>query len=353
MRKLLSIVLFTALASSSHAQTFDTLVWSDEFNSAGAIDSNLWFAQHQLPISGSWYNGEIQHYTNRDTNAYSDGSVLRLSAYKETFTDQGHTKDYTSARLNSKFAFTYGRVEFRAQLPSGIGTWPALWMLGQNIIETGAYWQTQGYGTQPWPNCGEIDIMEHWGHNQDYVSSAIHSPSSYGGTINVGGQYIDSTSTAFHIYAMEWTPTSITFSVDSTVHYTYEPSVQDASTWPFDNPQYLLMNIAILPTIDTSITKAEMLIDYVRVYQSSTMSTDELEAASIELYPNPASNELHIHQPYGKAEAALWNLNGQCILRWNLNDFRSTTDVSNLPAGTYTLEITSGNKTAQQRVVIQ
>ena len=195
--------------------------------------------------------------------------------------------------------------------------------------------------------------MEHWGHNQDYVSSAIHTPLSFGGTVNVGGQYIDSASTAYHIYAMEWTPTAITFSIDSTVHYTYEPSVQDASTWPFDNPQYLLMNIAIQSTIDTSLTAMEMLVDYVRVYQSSTMSTDELEATSVEIYPNPASDELHILQPFGTAEATLWNLNGQRVRQWTLEDFRSTTNISDLAPGTYLLEINHDQQQVQRRVIVE
>ncbi|MGY8918207.1 MAG: glycoside hydrolase family 16 protein, partial [Flavobacteriales bacterium] len=128
------------MAFNANAQTFDTLVWSDEFNVNGSVDTTNWFHQTLLPPNNgqSWWNGEIQHYTNRDTNSSVSGGKLYLTALKETFTDQGVTKDYTSARLNSKFAFTYGRVEIRAQLPLGIGTWPALWMLGQNITETGA-----------------------------------------------------------------------------------------------------------------------------------------------------------------------------------------------------------------------
>ena len=350
--RILHLIALVFIFINTSAQTFDTLVWADEFNVDGALDTNLWWQQHQLPNGVSWYNGEIQHYTNRDTNAFIQGGSLHLSAYKETFTDQGQTKDYTSARLNSKFAFTYGRVEFRAQLPSGIGTWPALWMLGQNITEPGAYWETQGYGTQPWPNCGEIDIMEHWGHNQDYVSSAIHSPSSYGGTINVGGQWVTGASTGYHIYAMEWTPTEITFSVDSTVHYTYTPSVQDANTWPFDHPQFILMNLAILPTIDSAWIGDAMLIDYVRIYQSSSMSAAELETASIKLYPNPTTEKLHIVQPYATASASIYDLNGAWITTHALDLGTNIIDVSGFNAGTYICTISGKNGLESTQVFV-
>ncbi|MFK7756854.1 MAG: family 16 glycosylhydrolase [Flavobacteriales bacterium] len=246
---------------------FDNLVWSDEFEGTGVINTDNWFQQTQLPAGGSWFNGEIQHYTDRPENSYVNGGNLYLTARDETYTNQGVTKEYTSARLNSKFAFTYGRVEVRAKLPVGVGTWPAIWMLGQNISESGAYWQTQGFGTTSWPACGEIDIMEHWGNNQNYVQSAMHTPSSFGATINHGGQVVNTASTEFHVYTMEWNQESITFSVDGNVHYIYNPEVKNAETWPFDSPQYIIMNIAIQPSIAASFVQDAMEVDYVRVYQ--------------------------------------------------------------------------------------
>ena len=134
-------------------------------------------------------------------------------------------------------------MEVRAKLPTGIGTWPAIWMLGQNVREEGAYWYTQGWGTTPWPACGEIDIMEHWGDNQNFVQSATHTPSSYGDTVNKGGRTVATASSEFHIYALEWTSNKLVFSIDSTVHYTYQPIVRDANTWPFDAKQYLLLHL--------------------------------------------------------------------------------------------------------------
>ena len=263
------------------------LVWNDEFDGSGAIDSEKWFHQTQLPNGNSWYNNEIQHYTDRLDNSYVSDGTLKIVAKKETYTDQGQTKEYTSARLNSKYAFTYGRVEVRAKLPEGVGTWPAIWMLGQNISEPGAYWQTQGYGTTSWPYCGEIDIMEHWGGNQNYVQSALHTPSSYGGTSNVGGQYISNASTQFNVYTLEWTPEQMIFSVNGYVHYTYNPNPQNSETWPFDAPQYLLMNIAIESSITSSFTETEMEIDYVRVYEASTLSN---QAETVPVYFNAVQN---------------------------------------------------------------
>lgn len=264
--KLKSILLiFLVTSNISIAQDWN-LVWSDEFESNGAVNSEKWHHQTLLPNGYSWYNSELQHYTNRIENSYIENGLLKIVAIKENFTDQGHTKQYTSARLNSKFSFTYGKVEVRAKLPYGVGTWPAIWTLGKNIIEPGGYW-TNSFGTTSWPACGEIDIMEHWGDNQNFVQSATHTPSSYGGTINHGGQTISTASSEMHTYTLVWTAEKLVFSVDDVVHYTYNPPVKDSNTWPFDSEQYLLLNLAIEPNITPNFTQSAMEIDYVRVYQ--------------------------------------------------------------------------------------
>lgn len=260
-----TLLLFLVTSNISFAQDWN-LVWSDEFESNGAVNSEKWHHQTLLPNGYSWYNSELQHYTNRIQNSYIENGLLKIVAIKENFTDQGHTKQYTSARLNSKFSFTYGKVEVRAKLPYGVGTWPAIWTLGKNIIEPGGYW-TNSFGTTSWPACGEIDIMEHWGDNQNYVQSATHTPSSYGGTINHGGQTISTASSEMHTYTLVWTAEKLVFSVDDVVHYTYNPPVKDSNTWPFDSEQYLLLNLAIEPNITSNFTQSAMEIDYVRVYQ--------------------------------------------------------------------------------------
>ena len=263
-----ALILLSGLFCFTSCKRSDTLVWSDEFNGTGALDSTKWFHQTQLPPGGSWFGGIIQHYTDKEDNTYQKDGLLHLVAKKETYEDQGFTKEYTAARLNSKFAFTYGRVEVRARLPKGEGTWPAIWMLNTNIDEDGAYWDNEGYGTVKWPHCGEIDIMEHWGKNQDYVSSAVHNGSSYGYNVeNVGGQEIPGVSDDFHIYTLDWTEDKMVFAVDGETHFTYEPADKNSDTWPYDSDYYFILNIAIEPDIDPAFTESVMEVDYIRVYQ--------------------------------------------------------------------------------------
>jgi beta-glucanase (GH16 family) len=240
-----------------------------------AINTTNWFHQTRLPNGWGWFNDEQQHYTNRIENSYVSNGSLKVVAIKESFRDQGQTKEFTSARLNSKYAFKYGRVEIRAKLPTGAGTWPAIWTLGKNITENGGYWQTQGFGTTGWPACGEIDIMEHWGNNQNYVQSAMHTPSSHGGTINHGGQYITTASTQFHVYEMDWDSDQIIFSVNGVEHYRYAPTVKNSDTWPYDAEQYLLLNVAIQNNISSSFTQSAMEIDYVRIYADGAGPSDQ------------------------------------------------------------------------------
>ena len=338
--------------SNNTNHNFDTLVWADEFDGETGkivpIDNSKWFHQTQLPAGGSWYNNEVQHYTNRIENSFVENGNLHIVAKKESFTDQGHTKNYTSARLNSKFAFTYGKVEVRAQLPTGVGTWPAIWMLGKNITEPGGYW-TATHGTTPWPACGEIDIMEHWGKNQNYVSSAMHTPSSHGGTINHGGQTIPTVSTAFHVYELVWTPEQMVFSVDGNVHYIYNPAVKNADTWPFDADQYFLLNIAIESSgTNSSYTESAMIIDYIRVYQtSSSLSTSDadINVDNIKLYPNPAGNEITIsgNQLSEDSNLTIFDITGKKITTLSQNSTTKKHDVSYLSKGIYFLRITHQN----------
>jgi beta-glucanase (GH16 family) len=254
--------------NNSDAPLFDQLIWSDEFDGKGPIDSEKWFHQTQLPPGGSWWGGLVQHYTNLESNTYLEDGNLHLVAKKEAYEDQGKIKQYTSARLNSKFAFTYGKVEVRAKLPEGKGTWPAIWMLNKTIDEDGAFWDNQGFGTVKWPQCGEIDILEHWGKNQDYVSSAVHNGSSYGYKVkNVSGRMVKNVSSEFHIYTLEWTKEKMIFSIDGVEHFRYQPKIKNAETWPYDSDYYLLLNIAIEPEIEVDFVESAMVVDYIRVFQ--------------------------------------------------------------------------------------
>lgn len=317
---------------------YDELVWSDEFETDGAIDFEKWHHQTVLPNGNAWFNGEIQHYTDRTDNALVSNGQLHIVAKKESFTDQGVTKEYTSARLNSKFAFTYGRVEVKAKLPTGIGTWPAIWMLGKNIQEIGTYWDNEGFGTTPWPACGEIDIMEHWGHNQNFVQSAMHTPSSFGGTINHGGQLIPTASTDYHVYTLDWFPDRMVFSVDDVVHYVYQPDVQDANTWPFDEDQFILLNIAIEPSIEAGFTESSMDIDYVRIYQESTLSSTKAQAeGKLQIAPNPVKDYTQIFAPAEAlgTELVIYDAQGKIIDRLSIDSRQTTIDTRSWSAGVY------------------
>ncbi|WP_411768497.1 family 16 glycosylhydrolase [Winogradskyella sp. A3E31] len=331
---------------------YTDLVWADEFSTDGTVNSTNWFHQTQLPSGGSWFNGEEQHYTDRTDNSFVTGGFLNIVAIKENFTDQGETKQYTSARLNSKFAFTYGRVDVRAQLPFGEGTWPAIWTLGKNINEDGAYWDNQGFGTTSWPACGEIDIMEHGLHSTNEVSVALHTPSSFGNTMNTSTEVISDVANNFHIYSMNWSPDEIAFLVDGNVIYRYNPTVKDANTWPFDEPQYLLLNIAmggISGTIDPSFTESSMIVDYVRVYQNNSLSTEDRDLNKTKIYPNPSSNQVNIQSNVNFDSIRLYTVLGELVLD---TKGEKQIDVSGVSAGIYILKLNSLEKSISRKIII-
>lgn len=339
---------FNFLGTNIEPIVYDYLVWSDEFNNNGALDSDKWFHQTFLPNGNSWFNNEVQHYTNRIQNSYVENGFMHIVARKETFTNQGVTKEYTSARLNSKFAFTNGRVEVRAKMPIGVGTWPAIWTLGKNINEPGAYWSTQGFGQVSWPACGEIDIMEHWGSNQNFVQSAMHTPSSFGATVNHGGRIIPTVSDSFHIYVLDWYPNKMVFSVDGIEHYTYQPNVQNAATWPFTQDQYLLLNIAIEPSIAPNFTSSEMIVDYVRVYQLNTLGLSEEELQPIwRVFPNPASHvlNLEIKDNMLGSSVQIFDAQGRIVDQFTVQFTAQTYDISSWQSGVYFARLTSSDRT--------
>ncbi len=338
---------------SLSGENFGDLIWSDECNGEGMIDPSKWFHQTRLPAGSSWFNGEIQHYTGRIENSFYDSGYMHIVAIKGQYTDQGVTKDFTSARLNSKFAFTYGKVEVRAILPEGPGTWPAIWMLGKNITENGGYWQTQGFATTPWPACGEIDIMEHWGTNQDYISSAMHTPSSFGNTSNKGGRIVDGVSEEFHTYVLEWTPEKMVFSVDSVIHYTYNPDVKDDNTWPFDADQYLLLNIAILSEISDNFTESSMIIDYVRIYEYvGSTSIGVGNPVNARAYPNPVHDMINLElEGTISPVVSIYSADGNLLYNKCLSPDTRQLDLSSLPKGIYLITIRSEGSEWSEKLI--
>jgi beta-glucanase (GH16 family) len=227
-------------------------IWSDEFNTNGAPDSSKW--NYDIGTgSGGWGNNEAQFYTSRPDNVIVQGGSLKIISKKESY--QG--SNYTSARLltKGKFAFKYGRVEIRAKLPSGGGTWPALWMLGSNI------------DTAIWPACGEIDIMEHKGNELNKIHGTLHFTGRSGG--NADSTVITPNTTAtteFHIYSIDWRSDYIKFYVDGQLFKTFGNS----ASVPFNQNFFIIFNCAMGGifggTIDPNFVSSTFEIDYIRVF---------------------------------------------------------------------------------------
>jgi beta-glucanase (GH16 family) len=361
----LTLLLSCQFGFSQVDVVYNNLVWSDEFNTDGALDSNKWFHQTQIPAGGSWFNNEVQHYTNRLENSFVANGNLNIIAKKEVFTDQNVTKQYTSARLNSKFAFTYGRVDIRAKVPNAQGTWPALWLLGKNVNEDGGFFDSN-FGTTNWPACGELDIMEHGIFpNQpiNYIGAAIHSPSSFGNTVNKGGIQANDINQNYHIYSMNWSPNQITFLLDGVAFYTYNPAVKNASTWPFNVDQYFLFNIAMggfAGTIPANFTQASMVVDYIRVYQNTavdneaptnfTASVGTVTGSSVQLLLNAFDNS-------GTISYTISYPGGTPITFFNPSGVQNAVVIPNLASNTnYTFTVTatdlSGNAVANSPIVL-
>ena len=182
----------------------------------------------------------------------------------------------------------------------------------------------------------------------------MHTPSSFGNTTNLGGQTIATASSQFHIYTMEWTANSIIFSVDNVVHYVYNPAVKNASTWPFNAEQYLLLNVAIEPSISASFLQTTMEVDYVRVYQQGALSTPSIaDKSNFRVYPNPVSEELNIATEinYPVTKANLYSITGQLLRAFSTNQNETTVNVAGLAPGIYFLEIQSDRGTERQKFI--
>ena len=249
----------TPAAPVDSGWTFETTpVFQDEFNYTGAPEPSKWY--YDLGGSG-WGNHELEYYTNALPNSSADGTNLTITAIKEPVGGM----NYTSARLLSKGLgdFLYGRVEVKAKLPSGKGTWPAIWMLPTD-------W---AYGD--WPKSGEIDIMEHVGYDPNNVHFSVHTK-SYNWTINTQKTTIKNIPTAmtdFHKYRIDWTPYAIRAYYDDALVYTFINDGKGSASWPFDKRFHILLNLAVggdwggQQGVDDTVFPASLVIDYVRVYK--------------------------------------------------------------------------------------
>jgi beta-glucanase (GH16 family) len=237
------------------------LVWADEFDAAGLPDTTRWAYDTDRNRLG-WYNNERQYYAaaRAENSRVADGK-LHITARLEslsTAADWGGQR-YTSARLitRGKAAWTYGFFEIRAKLPCGRGTWPAIWTLGTGGI---------------WPDDGEIDIMEQVGSNPTRVFGTVHTRAGSGGASTGAATQVNDACTAFRDYQMHWTANEITVGVDGVVYFRYANPGTGRDRWPFNAPQYLLLNIAIGGTlggaVDDGIFPVTMEIEHVRVWQA-------------------------------------------------------------------------------------
>jgi len=237
------------------------LVWNDEFE-GDTIDPSNW----TFDIGGwGWGNGEAQYYTDREENARVRNGLLVIEAKLERFEDSY----YTSARLLTQGLreFQYGRIEARIKPPTGVGTWPAFWMLGADF-ERDPLDPVHG-----WPDVGEIDIMEYVGREPDLVLGTLHGPGYAGaGGLTKWNRQDYIIGDEFHTFAIDWDETGIRWLYDGEVYYDLEPEAVGDREWVFDHPFFIILNLALGGTLGGTIAldtefPQHMYVDYVRVYQ--------------------------------------------------------------------------------------
>ncbi|MDB5091696.1 MAG: glycoside hydrolase family 16 [Mucilaginibacter sp.] len=252
---------FVPVTQTPKVYTFDTTAaWADEFDTDGAPDPSKWGYDVG---GGGWGNHELEYYTNTVNNASITNGILTITAKKETIGGM----NYSSSRMVSKASndLLYGRIEVKAKLPAGKGTWPAIWMLPNDYA----------YGN--WPNSGEVDIMEMVGFDPNNVHFSIHDQTNFGGNSKTSTLNIPTAETDFHIYRADWTPDGIKGYYDNTLVFTFlNDKTGNSATWPFDKPFHILLNLAIggdwggSQGVDDSIFPTAMQVDYVRYYKMIT-----------------------------------------------------------------------------------
>jgi beta-glucanase (GH16 family) len=259
MTFLFAISAIFVAATCVHAEKW-TLFWSDEFNYQGLPDPAKWDYEE-----GFVRNHESQYYTRgRWENAHVDRGVLTIECRKEQFQPENHAPvQYTAASLTTKnkFGWRYGRIEVRAKIPHGKGVWPAIWTLGTNVSDVG------------WPVCGEIDIMEFIGRDDNHIYGTLHYAVDGKDRPDQGQLEMNRPYDGFHIYAVEWSPDRIDFYVDNTKYHTalLDKAGQGAGN-PFRKPHYLIINFALGGEwggpIDDTVLPQKLLIDYVRIFKA-------------------------------------------------------------------------------------
>lgn len=261
-----SLALLSLFSCDSKSEADENLIWSDEFNTEGAIDPEKWNYQigNGCPEKCGFGNNELQYYTDSTTNIRIQKGALVIEAHQ--LTDSGK---YTSAKITSrnKGDWKTGYIEVSAMLPEGRGTWPAIWMLPSTDKDL------------EWPADGEIDIMEHVGYNQGQIYGTIHTEdyNHIKGTQKSDSIFLDDASANFHVYAIHWTEDKIDWFVDDKLYHTVEKNGEGKSGWPFTTPFHLIINLAVGGNwggkygIDPNIWPQELKVDYVRVYKNKPL----------------------------------------------------------------------------------
>jgi beta-glucanase (GH16 family) len=264
------------IASLEYGRAQWQFVWGDKFD-GNCVNARYWTFDIGNGNNG-WGNWELEYYTRRPENVYVADGMLHIVAQKETY--QG--KHYTSAKLKTRGLFSqkYGRFEFCARLPRGRGYWPALWMMPEDAV----------YGH--WAASGEIDVMENKGSDPEKIFGTIHYGGVYPHNAHSHGPHFDfppgDSAQNFHLYAVEWTTNSISWSVDNHVYETQtnwwsfsspgDPSNRNPYPAPFDQRFYIIMNLAVGGQFggnpdDTTVFPGEMQVKYVRVYGQAPTSS--------------------------------------------------------------------------------
>ena len=324
------LYLFVLIAGLVDAQNWQ-LVWSDEFTNV--IGPN-WVFETGTGNSG-WGNNELQYY--RQENATIENGALVITAKKENFGGA----EYTSARLKTQGlkSWTYGKIEARISLPSFQGSWPAFWMLGENITSVS------------WPACGEIDIMEHINtsneihgtiHWQDHNFQYAHY--GIGTSINMSG---------YHTYSVEWDDKFIKWFIDGVQFHIVNIENGVNGTSEFHNDFFILLNMAIggnWPgfSVDATAFPAKMYVDYVRVYQDGiSVNTEKVIVSDdfIKLYPNPTNNVLHLKLTDFTTNMSYIITNTYGLVVQQSTLLENKIDVNKLSPGIYTIKLSNGQRT--------
>ena len=273
-----TIAIMPTTISQAAAPKVLKLLWADEFNGKkGSLPSSKnW--EYDIGNGYGWGNAELEYYTNKPANISTDGkgklviSANRISDAQGNQTDNSSAAtqilnscwecQFTSAKIKTsrKVQFQYGRIEARIKVAPGEGTWPAFWMLGADLLDG-----------NPWPECGEIDIVETRGVEPNLVSAVLHGP-GYGKGPGVGGSYQNPTpvSDAYHVYAIEWKKNKIDFYFNDRLISSETPASVNPGRWVFNQKFYLILNLAMGGefggAIDPAINQTQTFVDYIRYY---------------------------------------------------------------------------------------